>query len=257
MKVISIINQKGGVGKSSSSISIAYGIARELLEKKVILIDLDSQCNTTQALNIDLDTNYNTIHDVLIKGVNIKDAMYQVKDNLYIIPGSPNMAHCDIELTEVGKEYRLKECMKNLEDFASYVIIDNPPALNTSTINSMTASDYLLIPCQADVFSLDAMLKLNDTVNTIRTYTNKGLQILGVLLTRYNKRSVLTRQIQEVIEETSKNMGTKVYGTVREGIALKESQALKQDIYSYNSRSGVARDYMQIVKEIIKDIEKR
>ena len=257
MNIISCINQKGGVGKSSSSISIAFGVARELPLKKVILVDLDSQCNTTQALNINFDNVNYTIHDVLIKGVNIKDALYQLTDNVYVVCGSPNMAHCDMELTEVGKEYKLKECLQSLEGFADYLILDNPPALNTITINSMTASNYVLIPCQADVFSLDAMTKLNDTINTIRTYTNPGLKILGVLLTRYSKRSVLTRQIQEVIDETAKAMGTKVYGTIREAIALKESQAVKQDIFTYNSRCGVAKDYMQIVKEVINEIEKR
>ena len=258
MNVISCINQKGGVGKSSSSCSITCGIARELLDKNVILIDLDSQCNTTQALNIDFDNVNYTIHDVLIKGVNIKDALYQLTDNLFIVVGSPNMAHCDMELTDVGKEYRLKECLKELEGFADYVVLDNPPALNTVTINSLTATDYLIIPCQADVFSLDAMAKLNDTINTIRTYTNPALKILGVLLTRYNKRSVLTRQIRDVISETAINMGTKLFDTeIREARALKETQAVKQDIFTYNSRCGVAKDYMQIVKEIINEIEKR
>lgn len=257
MNIISCINQKGGVGKSSSSISIAFGVARELPHKKVILVDLDSQCNTTQALNINFDNVNYTIHDVLIKGVDIKKAIYQVKDNLYILPGSPNMAHCDIELTDVGKEYKLKECLQSLEGLIDYVIIDNPPALNTISINSMTAANYILIPCQADVFSLDAIIKLNDTINTIRTYTNKNLKILGVLLTRYSKRSVLTRQMRDVIKETAENIGAKLYDTeIVESVVMRESNAVKQDIFTYAPKSKVAQCYLKIVKDIISEINK-
>lgn len=258
MKVISINCQKGGVGKSSSSISIASGFARELPDKKILLLDLDSQCNTSQVYNIDLSNSYNTIHDVLIKGLDIKKAIYQVKDNLYIIPGSPNMAHCDIELTDVGKEYKLKECLQGLEGLVDYVFIDNPPALNTISINSLTAANHLIIPCQADIFSLDAVVKINDTLNTIRTYTNKDLNVLGLLLTRYNKRSVLTRQMKDVFKETAENMGTKLYDTeIVESVVMREANAVRQDIFTYSPKSKVAQCYSKIVKDILEDLKAR
>ena len=112
----------------------------------------------------------------------------------------------------------------------------------------------MLVPCQADVFSVDAIMKLNDTINMVRTYTNKDLKVIGLLLTRYNKRSVLTRQIKDVISDMAKNMGSKLYDTeIREAIAIKESQATKQDIFEYAPKSKVANDYMKIVKEIMKE----
>ena len=251
MTIITIINQKGGIGKSTTSHSIAAGLS--LNGFKVLLVDLDSQMNLSQSTRVDVNNNNNT-HSILVKGTNVKDAIQHVKDNLDIIIGSPNLAHCDMEMMEVGKEYRLKEKLSELNGMYDYIVIDTPPALGVITINALTCANFVLVPCQADVFSVDAIMKLNDTINMVRTCTNKDLQIIGVLLTRYNKRSVLTRQIKDVISDMAKNMGSKLYDTeIREAIAIKESQATKQDIFEYAPKSKVANDYMKIVKEIMKE----
>ena len=251
MTIITIINQKGGIGKSTTSHSIAAGLS--LNGFKVLLVDLDSQMNLSQSTRVDVNNNNNT-HSILVKGTNVKDAIQHVKDNLDIIIGSANLAHCDMEMMEVGKEYRLKEKLSELNGMYDYIVIDTPPALGVITINALTCANFVLVPCQADVFSVDAIMKLNDTISMVRTYTNKDLKIIGVLLTRYNKRSVLTRQIKDVISDMAKNMGSKLYDTeIREAIAIKESQATKQDIFEYAPKSKVANDYMKIVKEIMKE----
>ena len=251
MTIITIINQKGGIGKSTTSHSIAAGLS--LNGFKVLLVDLDSQMNLSQSTRVDVNNNNNT-HSILVKGTNVKDAIQHVKDNLDIIIGSPHLAHCDMEMMEVGKEYRLKEKLSELNGMYDYIVIDTPPALGVITINALTCANFVLVPCQADVFSVDAIMKLNDTISMVRTYTNKDLKIIGVLLTRYNKRSVLTRQIKDVISDMAKNMGSKLYDTeIREAIAIKESQATKQDIFEYAPKSKVANDYMKIVKEIMKE----
>jgi chromosome partitioning protein len=154
----------------------------------------------------------------------------------------------------VGKEYKLTEALESVKGDYDYIIIDTPPALSILTVNALTVADKVIIPAQADLFSLEAIRQLNSTIQTIKRYTNKNLSIAGILLTRYNNRNILTQELTEVLNTTAEYLQTKVFkSTIREAVAIKESQTQKQDIFTYSPESNVAGDYMNLVEEVIKD----
>ena len=246
-KVTAIINQKGGVGKSTTSQSLAAGLS--LKGFKVLLIDMDSQGN------LSFSTGANkaavSILEVLKQEAPAADAIQKV-GNLDIIPASISLAGADMQLTEMGKEYRLRETLEPIKKNYDYIIIDTPPALGILTINALTAADDIIIPAQADIYSIDAIGQLYNTVKAVQQYTNKNLSIKGVLLTRYSDRTILSRDLSDMIQQTAEQLHTKLFkATIREAIGIKEAQAQKQDIFAYSSNSKVAADYMQLVDEFL------
>lgn len=246
-KVTAIINQKGGVGKSTTSQSLAAGLS--LKGFKVLLIDMDSQGN------LSFSTGANkaavSILEVLKQEAPAADAI-QTVGNLDIIPASISLAGADMQLTEMGKEYRLREALEPIKKNYDYIIIDTPPALGILTINALTAADDIIIPAQADIYSIDAIGQLYNTVKAVQQYTNKNLSIKGVLLTRYSDRTILSRDLADMIQQTAEQLHTKLFkATIREAIGIKEAQAQKQDIFAYSSNSKVAADYMQLVDEFL------
>lgn len=246
-KVTAIINQKGGVGKSTTSQSLAAGLS--LKSFKVLLIDMDSQGN------LSFSTGANkaavSILEVLKQEAPAADAI-QTVGNLDIIPASISLAGADMQLTEMGKEYRLREALEPIKKNYDYIIIDTPPALGILTINALTAADDIIIPAQADIYSIDAIGQLYNTVKAVQQYTNKNLSIKGVLLTRYSDRTILSRDLSDMIQQTAEQLHTKLFkATIREAIGIKEAQAQKQDIFAYSSNSKVAADYMQLVDEFL------
>lgn len=247
METISIINQKGGVGKTTTTYAIGAGLMKKGFS--VLFIDLDSQCNLSTTLGADIHKN--TILDVLQKKKNIVDTIQQC--GIYsIVSSSTLLSGADIMFTHVGKEYILKEALSAIEDTYDFVIIDTPPALGIITINALTASTSIIIPVQADIYSLQGVNQLYETICTVRKYCNPNLQIKGILLTRFSSRSILSRQLLENIETIAHNLGTKVYTTkIREAIAIKESQANMQDIFSYAPLSNASKDYMDAIGEIL------
>lgn len=248
--IITITNQKGGVAKSTTSQNLGAGLASK--GYKTLLIDLDAQANLSIACGVKEPKA--TTYSILKDKTQTAGAIYKVKDNLDIIPASLALSTADLELNEVGKEYKLAEALEGVKDVYDYIIIDTPPALSILTVNALTTADRVIIPAQADLFSLEAIKQLNGTLETIKRYTNKGLEIEGILLTRYNNRNILTQELTEVLNSTANYLKTKVFNSsIREAIAIKEAQARKQDIFSYNAESNVAGDYMGLVEEVIKD----
>lgn len=246
-KITAIINQKGGVGKSTTSQSLAAGLS--LKGFKVLLIDMDSQGN------LSFSTGANkaavSILEVLKQEAPAADAI-QTVGNLDIIPASISLAGADMQLTEMGKEYRLREAIEPIKKNYDYIIIDTPPALGILTINALTAADDIIIPAQADIYSIDAIGQLYNTVKAVQQYTNKNLSIKGILLTRYSDRTILSRDLSDMIQQTAEQLHTKLFkATIREAIGIKEAQANKKDIFSYSSNSKVAADYMQLVDEFL------
>ena len=250
-KIISVTNQKGGVGKSTTSQALASGLAH-LKNKKVLLVDLDSQGNATYATGeneIDI-----TVYEVMRGMENIKNAIYET-EFIDILPASKRLAQLDVELTDVGKEYKLKESLDEIKSYYDYIIIDTPPALGVLTINALTASDYIVIPSQADVYSVQGIGMLMDNFQNVKKYSNKNLKILGILLTRYNARTILSNEMKDMISDTAQQIGTFLYKTViREAIAIKEAQALRQDIFNYSSKSNPAADYHDFIDELLERI---
>lgn len=250
-KVITIINQKGGVGKTTTAQAIGVWIQVKK-NKKVLFLDLDQQGNLTYALEAG-NSDYNTL-EVLETGKIRADKAQLTTSGFSIIPSTPSLANVDAVLTQTGKEYRLKEALADLTDY-DFVVMDTPPSLNIITINALTASDYAVIPAQADIFSLQGITQLGQTIETVKRYTNKDLKVLGIVLTKHNTRSILSRDLQKVITDTAIHLHTNVYTQyIREAVAIREAQAMKKDIFSYNSKSNATQDYDALMKQIWKDI---
>lgn len=246
-KITAIINQKGGVGKSTTSQSLAAGLS--LKGFKVLLIDMDSQGNLS--FSVGANKAAVSVLEVLKQEAAAADAI-QTIGNLDIIPASISLAGADMQLVEMGKEYRLKEALEPIKKNYDYIIIDTPPALGILTINALTAADNIVIPSQADIYSVDAIGQLYNTVRAVQQYTNKGLSIKGILLTRYSDRTILSRDLADMIQRTAEQLNTKLFkATIREAIGIKEAQAQKQDIFAYSGNSKVAGDYMQFIDEFL------
>ena len=247
MKSIAIINQKGGVGKTTTALALAAGLSRK--GKRVLQIDLDAQANITQTLGAD-DSGL-TVLDVLTRKSGIVKAIQKTEQG-DVLPASPGLAGLDTVLTSVGKEYRLKEALGELNGNYDYIIIDTPPALGILTVNALAACNEIVIPAQADIFSLNGIKQLYETIQPVREYCNPTLKILGILLTRYSSRSILSRDIADVIEQTAQSLRTRLFKTtIRENIAIKEAQAKQQNIFSYAPKSNAAADYQAFTEEIM------
>lgn len=245
IKTIAVINQKGGVGKSTTAAALGAGLT--LKGFKVLYIDLDAQGNLTYTLGA--DPKGLTALDVLTKEATAAAAVQHTAQG-DVIAASPSLAGADTVITSVGKEYRLKEALEPIKEKYDYIIIDTPPALSVLTINALTACTGVIIPAQADIYSLQGIEKLADAINTVRTYCNPNLKIEGILLTRYNARSVLSREIAELSEQMAEKLNTKVFKTaIRENVSIKEAQISRQDIFSYAPKSNAALDYKEVVEE--------
>ena len=247
-KIIVTANQKGGVGKSTTAEALAEGLT--IKGKKTLLIDLDPQRSIT--LTSGADTTKPNAYDVLTGRINAQEATQYRTQQADIIPASKNLVRLDVELTATDKEYRLKEKITPLLSSYDFIIIDTPPALGILTINALTAATGLIIPAQADLYSLQGIGQLYDTIEVIRAYTNQSLTLNGILLTRHNSRSVLSRDMAETAANTATQIGTFLYDTViREAVALKEAQASQQSIFEYAPKSNAAADYLSFTEEFL------
>ena len=255
MKTVAIINQKGGVGKSTTALALGAGLRRK--KKKVLFVDLDAQGNLTYSLGFPANSvPEKSTMELLDGAVGAEESIVQAPGG-DVIPSSPVLSGADKELTAIGKEFRLKEALQAVSDRYDYVIIDTPPALGILTINALTACDCCIVPAQADIFSLQGILQLNSTIQAVLHYCNPSLRIAGILLTRYNGRAVIGREIAEKLRETAAQMQTRVFKTtIREGTAIKEAQAMQESIYDYAPRSNVGSDYASFVDEFLKEERK-
>jgi len=245
-EIIAIVNRRGGVGKTATAHAVGAGLAKR--GYKTLFIDLDSQCNLTFDLgvsNVPLSSM-----EVLSGTASAKEAIQHSKGG-DIIPASPSLAVSDTTIDGTGKEYRLKEALEPLEDEYDYIIIDTPPALGVLTVNALTACHSAIIPAQAEVHSLQGIALLNEAITAVRKYTNHGLKIKGILITRYNGRSTLSKDMKANLEAVAEALRTTVFPTpIRECTALKEAQALQMDIYTHAPRSNATADYTALIDAI-------
>ena len=247
--VYAVINQKGGVGKSTTALAIGAGLS--LKGYSVLFVDLDAQGNISYTLAADT-RGYNAM-GILERPETAKEEIQRTVCG-DIIASSPKLAGADKLLEDTGKEYRLKEALEGLQGLYDYIIIDTPPALGILTINALTACTGAIIPAQADIYSLHGIAQLNSTIETVRKYCNPALSIKGIVITRYNKRSTIRREVAELLDQTAKQLNTKLYSTkIRECVSIVEAQAMKKTIYSYAPKSNAAADYKALVDEILRE----
>lgn len=247
MKTIAVINRKGGVAKTATAQALGAGLRKRGFS--VVYVDLDSQTNLTYALGADTDAA--GAMELLTGTCTTFDALQQTPQG-YVIAGSEALAGADAIITGKGKEYRLRNALEALRGKYAYVIIDTPAALGTLTINALTAADTAIIPVQADEYSLQGIGQLYRAITTVRKYSNHDLKIDGILITRYNGRTILSRDMQSNLQDIAQQLGTRLYSTpIRECISVKEAQALQTDIFSYAPRSNAAKDYDAFVLEFI------
>lgn len=247
MEVVSIINRKGGVGKTATSLALGAGLLKRGFS--VLFIDLDSQTNLSTGLDADL-TGPNSL-DLLLDEVSAKKAIQHTAQG-DIIPASENLAKADVIIDGTGKEYRLKEAISKLD--YDYVIIDTPAALGTLTVNALTASNSVVIPVQADTDSLQGLGQLNKAIVAVKKYCNHDLFIRGILITRFYGRPVISRDMRENFEGAAAQLGTKLYSVpIRECVSIREAKAERRDIFSYAPKSNAAKDYNEFIDEFLAD----
>lgn len=246
-RIIAITNQKGGVGKSTTAQAMGAGLA--IKGYSVLFVDLDPQGNLSYAMQADLSGL--SSRDLLLKQATAAEAIQHTEQG-YIIPAAAALSAADMELNTTGKEYRLREALAQCAADFDYIIIDTPPALGILTVNALTAADSLIIPAQAEIFSLQGIGQLSATITAVKTYCNNRLRLDGILLTRHNGRPILSRDMADLIKDTAGKLGTFAYDTViREGIAVKEAQANQQSIFAYAPKSKAVADYMAFVSEYL------
>ena len=248
-KIISISNQKGGVGKTTSAINIASYLAAT--EIPTLLIDMDPQANSTSGVGVEIGSYENSIYDVLVKKVKPKDAIQKTKlDFLDVIPSSAQLVGAEIELVSaMSREFMLKDGLEPLKKKYEYIIIDSPPSLGLLTLNVLTASDSIIIPIQCEYYALEGLSQLLNTIRLVQKRLNKSLEIEGILVTMYDSRLNLSKQVVGELEEYFQD---KVYNTyIHRNVRIGEDPSHGKPILLYDASCTGAQDYMNLVSEIL------
>ena len=246
--VISIALQKGGTGKSTTAQALASTLGFK--KKKTLLIDMDSQGNVTYASGI--DTPDKTVTDVLGEDCTAQEAV--VKCKYYDILAA-DLYLSNVEMAEVDPLLLKKTVIDHLSDCYDYIVIDTPPALGNLSYNALAASDYVVIPCEPRPFALQGLGALHETIESVQKSVNPGLKVLGILLIKYSNRTVLNRDIKDMIEDYAKDMNTVVFNTsIREAVAVAEAQTVRQPLIDYAKSSKPNIDYRAFTTEVLKMI---
>jgi chromosome partitioning protein len=243
-KIISLLNHKGGVGKTTSTINIGAGLVE--LGKKVLLIDLDPQANLTLSLGVNRQPY--TIYEAMRGESEL--VPYTIRENLDVVTSILDLSGAEMELiNEAGREFILRELFDPIKDDYDFIIIDCPPSLGLLTLNALTSSDYVYIPLQTEFLALQGLAKLKQVIQKVKLRLNKKLQIAGVFATMYDSRKVLNR---DVVETIHKYFGPLVFNTkIRDNVSLAEAPAQRKDIFQYSKSSAGAKDYLALCQEIL------
>ncbi len=253
-KVISVTNQKGGVGKTTSSINLSAALV--LKGKRILLLDMDPQGNASVGLGVDTNELEATIYDVLLNEATAKEAIVTTESGVHVMTANGDLAGAQVELlNEIGRELRLKKALASVQDDYDYIFIDCPPALNVLTINALVASNSVMIPMQCEYFALEGLSALVSTIRAIRETLNPTLQIEGLLRTMFDKRNSLSGEVSKQLQN---HFGKKVYETViPRNVRLAEAPSYGEAAISYAPTSKGARAYIKLAAEVLKIAEQK
>lgn len=246
--VIALTNQKGGVGKTTTACALVAGLAAK--GKKVLGVDLDPQGNLGFSMGLDLENCY-TVYDIFKKEVSVFDAI-QHADSCDLIASDIMTSSIELEFNNPGREYLLKEALEPLMTYYDFIIIDTPPSLNILTVNAYVVADYLIIPMSPEILSLVGVAQIKETIDSVRASFNPSLSVLGILLNKFNKRTLLAREVAEIAETLAGQLYTRIFEVkIRTSISVAEAPAQGQSILEYAPKSTSAQDFSELINEIL------
>lgn len=249
-KIITISNQKGGVGKTTTIINLGYALS--LLDKKILIIDIDPQGNATSGLGVKLNDSQPTVYEVMMANLDIDSSIIK-RNGLSLIPSNIHLSGATIELiNEPNREYKLSKSLEVIKDFYDYIFIDTPPSLGLLTINALAASDEVIIPVQCEFFALEGLSQLLKTIKRVQSLINSKLMLNGVVLTMYDTRTNLSK---EVYEEVKKYFEQKLYKSViPRNVSIAESSSHGISVIEYEPKSSGSIAYMNLAKEFLQQV---
>lgn len=249
MKTITVTNQKGGVGKTTTALMLSEGLSRK--GHRVLAIDSDPQGNLSYTARV--ESSKSALYSIFTGELETEKAISKSALGFDCITGGKELSRVELEFNETGREYLLREILDPIKEEYDYCIIDTPPTLSLLTVNALTASDSVIIPMSTDAYSLQGLDALITLIGRVRKYSNPSLEIDGILLIKYNSRSIMARQIKDQLGDIARGYGTRLYdSTIREAVAIREAQFLKKGIFSDNAKSNVKTDCNNFINEVLK-----
>ena len=246
-EIITFINQKGGVGKTS--LAMNFGIRLKMAGARVLLVDMDPQCNLTYIMGV--DTPPHTVYEVMLRQIGAADAIVHAEE-CDIIPASPNLSTLNLTLSGPGKEFCLRDGLREVVGRYDFIVIDSPPTLGILTINVLSLANSVIIPALADVFSIQGVGQLYASIQAVKVASNPDLKIAGIVLSRHTDRLLLSRELREMMENAAQQIHTCLFDAViRESVVVREAQAMRQSVFKYAPRSKQTADYDKLVLEYL------
>lgn len=250
MKVITLSNQKGGVAKTTTCLALASGLYQK--GYSVLCCDLDPQCNLSLGTGADVLNTKNTLYDVFKGRIDISDVIRHISLGFDLVTGGLALAGADMEFTATGREYLLKEALETVQDKYDYVVIDTPPTLGILVTNALTASNSIIIPLTADMFALQGLSQLYKLIQSVKKYSNHDLEIEGLLITRHDERTNVSKALLNKIHSVADEMGVKVFeACIRNSVVVRECQLMGVDIFKEAPKANAVQDYKAFVDEFM------